>query len=151
VVELEDAIYLRLSELAAAGDAAAEAEEFDLAISRYRDALAFLPAPAAQWEAQRWLLAAIGDASYQKGDLELARNSFMEAARNSLEACGNPFVRLRLGQTLFDLGEFKAAEDWLSGAYMLAGASLFADEDPKYLTFARANLLPPPGGWSEGW
>lgn len=66
-------------------------------------------------------------------------------------ATGNPYLRLRLGQCLFELGEMREAANWLSGAYLLEGKKIFAEDDPKYLEFVKDKLQPPPGGWPEGW
>jgi hypothetical protein len=52
-------------------------------------------------------------------------------------AIGNPFLHLRRGQILLDQGENDAAADELMRAYMAEGADIFADEDPRYLSFLR--------------
>jgi hypothetical protein len=67
------------------------------------------------------------------------------------EVVHNPFLRLRLGQCLFESGDRQDAANWLAGAYLLEGKKLFADDDPQYLEFIKAQLAPPPGGWPEGW
>ena len=66
-------------------------------------------------------------------------------------ATANPFLRLRLGQCLFELGELDEAANWLAGAFLEEGTKIFAEDDPKYLAFIKSKLLPPPGGWPEGW
>ncbi len=66
-------------------------------------------------------------------------------------APANLFVRLRLGQRLFELGDRQKAAQWLAGVYPLEGKAPFAGDDPKYLEFIKAQLQPPPGGWPEGW
>jgi hypothetical protein len=58
---------------------------------------------------------------------------------------------LRLGQALLELGEVAEAENWFVPAFLAEGPSLFEDDDPKYLSSFRDKLLPPPGGWPEGW
>jgi hypothetical protein len=64
---------------------------------------------------------------------------------------GNPFLRLRLGQCMYELGETDEAANWLAGAYLLEGKELFSQDDPKYLEFIKSRLEPPPNGWPEGW
>ncbi len=67
------------------------------------------------------------------------------------EPVGNPFLRLRLGQCLFELGETREAANWLAGTFLPEGTKLFAQDDPKYRAFIKSQLEPPPGGWPEGW
>lgn len=67
------------------------------------------------------------------------------------EPVGNPYLRLRLGQCMYELGEMTEAANWLAGAYLSEGTKLFAHDDPKYLDFIKSQLKPPPGGWPEGW
>ncbi len=66
-------------------------------------------------------------------------------------ATANPFLRLRLGQCLFELGELAKAANWLAGAYLEEGPKLFAEDDPKYLAFIKSKLSAPAEGWPEGW
>lgn len=66
-------------------------------------------------------------------------------------AMANPFLRLRLGQCLFELGELSEAANWLTGAFLQEGKIIFAADDPKYLVFLKSKLSPPPEGWPEGW
>ena len=49
---------------------------------------------------------------------------------------GNPFIHLRLGQCLYELGEVEVASDHLEQAYMNGGGKLFQNETPKYLVAA---------------
>ncbi len=75
----------------------------------------------------------------------------MNAMKFFDEARGNPFLRLRLGQCMYELGEHREAADWLTMAFLSEGKKLFEQDDPKYLAFTKAQLKPPPGGWPEGW
>lgn len=50
-------------------------------------------------------------------------------------AVGNPFLHLRLGQVLLDLGDEAGAADELMRAYMGGGAEIFSLEEPRYLAF----------------
>jgi hypothetical protein len=65
------------------------------------------------------------------------------------DAIGNPFLHLRLGQCQWELGNLDRAADELTRAYMGAGDEIFESEDPKYLSFLKTKLKPPPGGWPK--
>jgi hypothetical protein len=58
----------------------------------------------------------------------------------------NPFLRLRQGQTLFELGDEGRALEELAAAYMLEGSEIFAGEDPKYFAFVKEHLRAPTSG-----
>ena len=63
-------------------------------------------------------------------------------ALNCPDGAANPFVLLRLGEALFELGDKDSAREYLLRAYMLAGDDLFADGlDSRYLEFLRASGL----------
>jgi hypothetical protein len=70
-----------------------------------------------------------------------------------LDAIGNPFLHLRLGQCQFELGALDGAADELMRAYMGAGSDIFKDQDPKYLRFlqSRAKDVKGPRKWWEVW
>jgi len=61
------------------------------------------------------------------------------------EAIGNPFLHLRLGQSLFELGERRSALDELARAYLGGGREIFKREDPKYLAELGKMIRPPAG------
>jgi hypothetical protein len=63
----------------------------------------------------------------------------------------NLFLRLRLGQSLYELGNEREAANWLVPVYLTEGRKPFEREGPKYLEFFREKLHPPEGGWPEGW
>jgi hypothetical protein len=67
------------------------------------------------------------------------------------EPLANPFLRLRLGQCMYETGDLKEAGNRLAPAYLLEGKALFEEDDPKYLEFVKSHLDEPPGGWPEGW
>jgi tetratricopeptide (TPR) repeat protein len=150
MAELSQQLHERIQGLCAEGDNLLDQDRYEDAIARYESAWQLLPEPRTDWSAGEWIMAAIGDAHYHEGDFAASRAAFMTAVK-----CGgspdNPFLRLRLGQCLFELGDRQEAANWLAGAYLLEGNKLFADDDPKYLEFIKAQLEPPPGGWPEGW
>ena len=105
------------------------------------EAFALLPPPFDRWEAATWILTAIGDALFQKGEYERARESLQEAMRCP-GAIGNPFIHLRLGQTQFELHNLGRAKDELARAYMGGGDEIFEAEDRKYHHFIKEILRP---------
>lgn len=122
------------------------------ALSCYRAAWELLPEPRTDHTDAVQVLAAMGDVHFFRGEFAAGRDTFMTAMKCSHgEPVCNPFLRLRLGQCMFELGERKEAANWLAGAYLSEGTALFARDDPKYLEFIKSQLEPPPGGWPEGW
>jgi tetratricopeptide (TPR) repeat protein len=148
--KLPDKVHEKVQALCAEGDELAGQDRFDEALSRYWSAWKLLPGPRTDWEAASWILAAIGDANFFRGDFAGGREALMKAMRCE-DATDNPFLRLRVGQCFFELGELPEAANWLAGAYLMEGKKIFADDDPKYLEFIKPQLQPPPGGWPEGW
>lgn len=53
---------------------------------------------------------------------------------------GNPFLHLRLGQVLLDVGDRERAADELARAYMGTNGDIFADQDGRYIEFLRARM-----------
>jgi hypothetical protein len=109
-----------------------------------------LPKPRTEWEAATWLLAAIGDVQFLLGEFAATQET-LSLAMHAPGAIGNPFLHLLLGQVQLELGNTQRAADELARAYLLEGAQIFADDGPKYLAFIKSKLLPPEGGWPEGW
>ncbi|MBP0583484.1 hypothetical protein J8I29_29465 [Labrys sp. LIt4] len=140
MAELEDTLYEQIKALSATGDALAQDGDYEGALLRYWEAFELLPEPKTDWEAGTWLLAAIGDANFLQGNFSDGRNNLTYAMLFP-GAIGNPFLHLRLGQCLFELGNLGQAADELIRAYMGDGPDTFADEDDKYLRFlsTRAN------------
>jgi tetratricopeptide (TPR) repeat protein len=145
---LEDQIRRLLDE----GDELLDRDGIEEAMSRYRAAWDLLPEPRIDQPLALDVLAAIGDAHFCRRDFAPALDAFMTAMKCSHgEPTGNPYLRMRLGQCLYEMGETKEAANWLAGAYLLEGVALFAHDDSKYLEFIKSQLEPPPGGWPEGW
>src|SRR5262245_18896093 len=150
MTELPDDVHDRIQSLCADGDELVGQDRFEEALAHYGAAWDLLPEPRTDWDAASWILAAIGDANFFRGNFAAGRQALMTAMKCA-GATGNPFLRLRLGQCLFELGEMREAANWLSGAYLLEGKKIFAEDDPKYLDFVKSQLQPPPRGWPEGW
>ena len=113
-------------------------------------AWAAIPEPKADHELAVPVLGAIADGRFFAGDWEGCRWAVQEAFRCGAET-DNVFLRLRLGQSLFELGDVQEAANWLTPVYLAEGREPFAGEDPKYLASFQPRLAPPPGGWPVGW
>lgn len=149
--EVSDSIAREVTRLADEGDALADEGDCRAALGRFQSAWELLPEPRLECEAAWFVLSGIGDMQFQLGEYLEARDAIMAVMKAFDAAPGNPFLRLRLGQAMFELGEEKEAASWLAGAYLSEGIAIFEDADPKYLAFIKPQLDPPPGGWPEGW
>ena len=136
--------------LFAEGEELADEEADADALTRFRAAWDALPEPRDEQEPAVRILGAIADCCFFLGDWEGCRDAVQHAFR-----CGadldNPFLRLRLGQALYEQGNEEEAANWLVPVYLTEGREPFEDEDPKYLEFFQSRLEPPPGGWPDGW
>jgi tetratricopeptide (TPR) repeat protein len=136
--------------LFAEGEAFADEEADDEALALFRAAWEALPEPRGKQEPAVRILAAIADSHLYLGNWEECRQAVQIAFQCGAEP-EHPFLRLRLGQALFELGELAEATNWLAPLYLTEGLAPFEGEDPKYLASFRSRLDPPPGGWPEGW
>ena len=143
---LSDEVHGQITTLCSTADDLAKEERFAAALKLYWQAYDLLPEPKTQWEAATWILGAIGDANFFSGDYQAGRDN-LTSAMHCPDAIGNPFFHLRLGQCQYELGNHDRAADELARAFLLEGAELFAEEDPKYLEFVKGQLKEPPGGW----
>lgn len=143
MTELPEDIYEGVKRLCAIGDDAAKLGNHRDAIPWYRRALELLPQPVTQWNAATWIFAAVGDAYFSLGDTPEALEAF-DQAMEAPKGVGNPFLHLRRGQVLFDLGRKEEAANELTRAYMLEDEDIFDDEEPKYLEFLKTVLRPSP-------
>ncbi|MCL2871783.1 MAG: tetratricopeptide repeat protein [Betaproteobacteria bacterium] len=134
--ELPDAIYQRVTELSEKANEAIESGRPQNAIAPLEQALELLPSPQSDWEAWTWLNASLGQAYFDLQDFQLAKISFLDA-RSGPDGLANPYILLRLGECLFELGDHDAAKNFLTQAYMTEGVELFSDENPKYIAFLR--------------
>ena len=132
------------------GEDYADAQEAGAALNCFRAAWNALPEPRDDQGPAVRILAAIADSHFHLGEWDGCRAAVQHAFRCGADV-SNPFLRLRLGQALFELGDEQEAENWLVPAYLSEGRSLFEDDDSKYLEFFRSKLQPPQGGWPDGW
>jgi tetratricopeptide (TPR) repeat protein len=146
ISELSEDVYSEIKRLCAQGDRLSEEQRYQQAIVLYEEAWDMLPPPREGWEAATWILAAIGDAEFNRGDFAEAREKIGHAMRCP-GAIGNPFLHLRLGQCQLEMGYRDRAADELARAYMGAGKEAFQHDDEKYFKFLRSVLKEPEGGW----
>jgi len=133
-MELSDDIYSKITDFSDQGNDYLDEGNYDKAILAFENALKLLPEPKAQWEAYTWLKASIGDAHFQSNRFSECSESEFDAL-NGPDAMENPFIHLRLGQALFELGHMERAESELLQAYMLEGKVIFSEDNPKYEKF----------------
>jgi tetratricopeptide (TPR) repeat protein len=138
-MDLDNEVYIRITELCNQGDSLLEDSSIDEAIKMYNTALELVPLPKTEWEASTWIYSALGDAYYIKSDF---KNSceFLYNALNCPDGLSNPFILLRLGQSFFERSEFDNAREYLLRAYMLEGYKLFRDEDDRYFELIKDNI-----------
>src|SRR5690349_6264608 len=100
---LDDALHDKIKVLGKQGDALAKMGDYDGAVEKYLAAWAMLPGEKSTWEAGTWLLAAIGDAHFLAGRFDKAANVLTSTLiSDGPGVAENPFIHLRLGQSLFE-------------------------------------------------
>jgi tetratricopeptide (TPR) repeat protein len=120
------------------------ARKFDQAMAKLKQAVLALPHPRLQWPAATWIFTGIGEIHFLRKDYGKSASCFMLALRCP-DGLGNPYIHLRLGESLYEMGRIEAADNELTRAYMGGGRQIFQSEDPKYLNRLRAILKPPAG------
>jgi tetratricopeptide (TPR) repeat protein len=132
-----------IDRLAEEGNQLMERGAYREAEALFQKGLALLPEPRSKWEATLWFLGSIGDAQWHRGDHEAGRDTWRDALLSG--GVGNPFIHLRRGQTLYELGLLKESGNELLRALLLAGEDIFAEDDPKYLRHVTSVAAPPRG------
>lgn len=130
-MDLDDQVYNRIVDLCNKGNRFVENTQIEQAIERYMEALDLVPLPKENWETSTWIYTALGDTYYVNSEYELAKN-YLYHALNCPDGISNPFILLRLGQSLFECGEISKAKEYLLRAYMLDGYKIFYNEDDTY-------------------
>ena len=138
--QLDDVVYGRLSELSELANDLLNANDAISAIELLLGALNLLPNPKNNWEAYTWINGSLGEAYFILKDYSRAKEVLFDAL-NGPDGWENPFILLRLGESLYEMGEKDAASQYLARAYMLEGEELFKDEDSKYLVLLKSKLL----------
>lgn len=128
----------RIRRLCSSGYRAYDRQDYDAALRKFYQAWTSIPKPQTELEASGWVLTAIGDAYFRKGNYTAG----IEALRSALycpKAVGNPFIHLRLGQCFLEHGEQDDADRHLVRA-LQTGAELFEQEQPRYRERAKQAL-----------
>ncbi len=138
MLELDDELYEKISEMSELGNSFMDDGEYPSALNIFEEALSLLPAPCDTWEAYTWLKAGIADALFGMKDYEHAIEALHDAM-NGPEGAFNPFIMMRLGQSLHEQGKPEGV-DYLCKAYLLEGEEIFSEEDEKYLNLVMHSL-----------
>lgn len=139
--QLPDDIHQKITALSEKANEALESGRPSAAIEPLNQALDMLPEPQPDWEAWTWLNGTLGEAYFDLGDFKMAKISFLDAMSGP-DGISNPYLLLRAGQSLFELGELAQARHMLAQAHMQEGDELFSDEDPKYMAFLNSDRGP---------
>ncbi len=150
VEEFPEELREEIDRLAEEGNDLMDVSKYAEAERVFRRGLELIPQPREKWSATVWFLCGIGDAQWCAGDHQHGLDTWRDALLCG--GLGNPFVHLRRGQTLYELGDQKEAANELLRALLLGGEDLFADEPRQYWEFV-TSVAKPPEGWSswEGW
>jgi tetratricopeptide (TPR) repeat protein len=138
--ELPDELFAQLEAISDEANRLAEENRFEPALQEFQKAWALLPEPRIEWSAAVWILGSIGEMQFLLQRYEDARKTLQTLMDNVEDAKTTGLLCMRLGQSLFELGERSTGSDWLSKAYAIEGAELFEGEDPKYLEFVEPVL-----------
>ena len=136
MAKLPDDLRQMIDKLCQKGDQFAQIDQADDALDQYEAAWQLLPDPKTDWPAATWILIAVGDVHSHNRDFAAAAETLNQSL-NYPDGETNPFIWLRLGQSLFEIGDLNHAANALETAYKISGDELFADEDPKYLNFVK--------------
>ena len=102
------------------------------ALRCFYSAWTLLPKPQTLWQEAGWVLTALGDVYFAKGDYEQGREALLSAL-HCPHALGNPIIHLRLGQCLYELRNETEALDQFRLVVKNGGEALFQKENKKYL------------------
>ena len=131
-MELNDKVYDEIVNLSEEGNGLFDDKKYLDAKNKYIAALELIPNPKTDWEASTWLYTALGDVSFFLQSYDEAKNFFLDAL-NCPDGIGNPFIMLRLGESLYETGgDIDKIRDYLVRAFMLGGIEVFEGEDEKY-------------------
>jgi TolA-binding protein len=133
---LDDGIFGRIIALSEQANEALESNAPGDAEAPLCEGLRLLPEPQRQWEAYTWLNGSLGETYFRTKRFREAKDVLFDAM-NGPDGQVNPFILLRLGQVLLELGETAMAKEYLARAYMLEGDELLEAEDAKYITFLK--------------
>jgi len=135
-MELTDEIYNDIVKLTNKGNIFAEKNKFKDALDCFSRALDLIPEPKNDWEASTWIYTALGDVYFIKKEFEIASDNLFNAY-SCPDGYTNPFILLRLGQSLLEINNVEKAKEYLLRAYMLEGDSIFENEEKKYFNLIK--------------
>ena len=141
--ELPVELHESIDRLAEKGNALMEMGSFAEAEAAFREGLELLPPPLERWSATLWFLSSMGDAQWLAGAHDRGIDTWRDALLYG--GLGNPFVHLRRGQTLYELGEQEEAANELFRALLIAGEEIFETEPEIYWQFITTVAKPPEG------
>jgi len=136
---LRDEAYNQIQELCLCGNNLVLQSLYDDAISKYQEALLLVPENKKEWETATWIYTALGDTCFLKRDFERGKDYLFDAF-NCPGGISNPFISLRLGECLAELGEVDKSKEYLLRAYMLEGGSIFQNEDARYFDIIKEEI-----------
>jgi len=132
-------VAAEIEELCDLGVDLADAGSFVKALEAYEAAWELLGEPPHEQEGSAWILGNIGYTKFLQGHYLAGRDDLARAL-----ACPggaeNAFLRLRLGQCHFELGEMDQAAEQLRLAFAIEDETIFVDEDPKYRALLDAHF-----------
>ncbi|TKI59747.1 hypothetical protein FC756_20445 [Lysinibacillus mangiferihumi] len=130
-MELNDQVYDQIVQLCNEGNIFVERGQIANALDSYLAALDLVPLPKNNWETSTWIYTALGDTYFLESEYEKAKSNLYNAL-NCPDGISNPFILLRLGESLYECGELDKAKEYLLRAYILDGYKIFFNEDDKY-------------------
>lgn len=132
-------LSIQVRRLCADGYRLYDSGDFRLALRSFYQAWLLIPKPQMEYPEAGWALTAIGDTYFRLGQFDQGCES-LQSALHCPQASASPFVELRLGQCLWELGREAEARKCLFHAYSAGGDALFDSESPRY-RHAIADLL----------
>jgi tetratricopeptide (TPR) repeat protein len=132
IMNMSENVYSEIVKLSKDGNALFDCNELQKAKVKYIKALDLVPNPKSDWTTATWLYTTLGDICFLEQAYEEAINYLFDAV-NCPDALENPFIMLRLGESLFETGaDINRVRDYLMRAYMLGGKKIFENENDKY-------------------
>lgn len=131
VEPLDSSVAEKVRALCKHGYEAYDNGDTKIALRRFYSAWTLLPKPQNQWQEAGWILTALGDTYFAKGDYKNGQQALLSAL-HCPEADGNPSIHLRLGQCLYEMGKNEEALAQFQRVLEHGGESILLKEDPKY-------------------
>ncbi len=135
----DDASTSLIKSLLKKGDRLLDKEDFKQAKVVYQQALNVLnDCDEVHRDLCKETLIALGDVCFLSSDYKQAVQ-YLDLYLEHNNGKSNPMLNLRLGQSLFEIGDVKGGWEYLFKAFMSGGVELFSGEDTKYLFFVQEN------------